>query len=377
VSPCRTDSLIPLNASSRAFAAAWILVAALSAAPPVGAESADTEGTDSNETAAVGDRQAEAAVDRDSKESGSRYGAAPPPAGVRFAEALEDERLRIGYSWERLRGQGMMAGDNRVSTEYVRATPPLGLGYTQNPRSLEVTVHTVQVAYAPHPRVTLIAEVPFLQKELETVDAAGLRSEKQTEGVGDVGFAILVPFIRKGTQSTQVHIGFDAPTGAYRRGGDDMRLPYDSQIGNGTWDFEWGWTYRGSHKRWSWGGQAIGRHPMSRNGVNYREGSRFWGTLWTGVRVFSGVSTSLRMEWRKQNNIEGFDRTLRPGFDPSENHKARGGERITVSPGLSLDIPQLNGQRISIEAGIPVYQRLDGPQLKQNWTLKTAWQWVF
>jgi len=297
----------------------------------------------------------------------------PPPIGVRFGESLEEDTLRVAYSWERIQAQGMVADRRDVTPDYARNV----LGYTQTPRSLEVTVHTFEIAYAPHPRVTLILDVPFLQKELETVDAFGMRSQEQTEGIGDVAFTVLVPFIRKGLESSQVHIGFDAPTGAYRRGGDDMRLPYDNQIGNGTWDFEWGWTYRGAYERVSWGGQAIGRHPILRNGVKYRTGSRFAGTVWGAVRIVAGLSASFRTEWEKQNNIEGYDRTLRPDFDPSENPKIRGGERVTLSPGLSLDVPQLNGQRIAIEAGIPVYQRLDGPQLERDWTIKTAWQWVY
>jgi hypothetical protein len=48
-----------------------------------------------------------------------------------------------------------------------------------------------------------------------------------------------------------------------------------------------------------------------------------------------------------------------------------------VIPGLSFDVPRFKGQRIALEVGIPIYQELDGPQLKQNWSLKTGWQWVF
>ena len=301
------------------------------------------------------------------------HGYPPAPVGVRFAEALEGKRLSVAYSWERIQGQGLRAGRNKITPDHARDV----LGFTTTPRSLQVTIHTVQVAYAPHPRVTLVAEVPILRKELETVDAAGTRSHAHTDGVGDIGFYAVVPFIRKGSESSQIHLGFDAPTGAYRRGGDDMRLPYDNQIGNGSWDFEWGLTYQGGYQRVSWGGQALGRHPIGRNGVKYREGSRFVGTVWGAVRMVAGLSLSFRTEWAKQNNINGFDRTLRPDFDPSENAKLRGGERITLSPGLSLDVPRLNNQRFAVEFGIPVYQRLDGPQVERDWSFKGAWRWVY
>ena len=305
----------------------------------------------------------------------------PPPIGVRFGETLEGDSVRIGYSWKRMHSQGL-----RVSADHVTPGDVYDLGYSQTPRSLEVTVHTFQIAYAPHPRVTLVAEVPFIQKELERVDPVALiggrsRRQIQTEGVGDIAFSVVIPFIRKGIESSQVHIGFDVPTGSIRRkesiGTGSRILPYSAQTGNGTVDLEWGWTYKGETENFSWGGQAIGRHPVGRNDRDYREGSRFTGSLWAVAQLFAGVSASIRTEWEKQNNSEGFDRDLRPTFDPSESSQLRGGTRLSVAPGLTFDVPRLPGQRIAVEVGIPVYQDLDGPQLERDWTIKTGWQWVY
>jgi hypothetical protein len=297
----------------------------------------------------------------------------PPPPGVRFGEALSGDRLRIGYSFERIQSQGLMVGTREISAEYAREVR----GFSQTPRWLHVTVHTLQIAYAPHPRVTLLTEIPFLQKELQRVDAESRRRQDQTDGVGDVTFAVIVPFIQKGAESTQVHFAVTAPTGSIRRSEDSVRLPYDSQIGSVSWTLEWGWTYKGELDRVSWGGQIVGRHPVNRNGLKYRNGSRFTGSIWGGVRLFAGLSTSLRAEWEKQNNINGFDRSFMPDEDPSQNAKLRGGNRITLAPGLSLDLPKLKGQRIAVEVALPVFQKLDGPQLERDWSVKTAWQWVF
>ena len=330
----------------------------------------DTNGDESSGLSQAKDRSAADLVDRPPL----------PPVGVRLAEVLEAGELRLGYSWERRRSQGFLAGTKDVTPDFVRGT----LGYTSTPRSLEVTVHTFEIAYAPHPRVTLVAELPFVQAELERVDfsnsgpCSGVRCQYQSEGLGDVRFSMIVPFIRKGAESSQIHIGIDAPTGAFRRqGGTAIRLPYAAQPGNGTWDLEWGWTYKGELKRFSWGGQAVGRHPVARNGLEYREGSRFTGRLWGVVRVFSGLDVSLRAEWEKQNEIEGFDRSLRPTVDPLENPELYDRTSITLSPGMSIEIPALGGQRIGVEIGIPVYQDVDGPQLERDWTIKTAWRWVY
>jgi hypothetical protein len=171
-------------------------------------------------------------------------------------------------------------------------------------------------------------------------------------------------------------VGFDVPTGSIRRGGDETRLPFDSQIGNGTVDFEWGWTYRGEIDWLSWGGQALGRHPIGRNGLEYREGSRFEVSLWSGVRIWKGLSASLRVGWEKQNNISKHQAS-QSIIDPSFNAKARGGTYFTLWPGMTLALPQLGNQRLSVEAGVPVYQYLSGPQLKRKWSVKAGWQWGF
>lgn len=305
----------------------------------------------------------------------SSRSAPPPPIGVRFGEPLEGQRFRVAYYFDRIQRQGLLVGDDSISPSQVTTSGPYDLA----PDSLEVTIHTVQLAYAPHPRATIVVEVPFVMKSLVTLDDAGGRSHEQTRGVGDVVIALVVPFIKKGHESSHVHIGFDIPTGSIRRGGDDNRLPFDSQIGNGTFDLEWGWTYRGEMRWLSWGGQAIGRHPIATNGLDYREGSRFEVSVWGAARLLEGLSASLRFGWQKQNNthVAKGDFLGGPIVDLSDDPKRRGGYRLVLGPGLSFELPYLEGQRIAIEVGVPVYQNLDGPQLEQDWSIKAGWQWGF
>ncbi len=300
----------------------------------------------------------------------------PPPIGVRFAESLERDRLRLAYSFQRIWYRELLSGSrDRTPSQARSAHNP---AYLQTPKTLDVVVHTFELAYAPHPRLTLIVEVPFFEKKLRRVNAMGLVSRSHSDGIGDIGFSIIIPFIRKGRESSQIHVGVDAPTGSIRRGGDQGRLPYDSQIGNGTWDLEWGWTYRGELESFSWGAQLIGNHPVGRNGLQYREGSRFEASMWSGLRIVGGLSASFRFSLEKLNNIRGSDRSLVLVDDgPSSNDKARGGFHVSVYPGISLEIPALNHQRLAVEFGLPIYQNLDGPQLARDWSLRAGWQWVF
>ncbi len=350
------------------------------AAPAQSPDSAETEAVDA-EAAPAPDPAAgapSAAEPPAATDPAVPAAAPPPPIGTRYAEPLEGQRLRIAYQFQRTKLQGLLRADRDTGPGFVRANS-VDPAYSETPRALDLTVHRIEVAYAPHPRTTLVLQVPFAVRDLETIEGAtGDRRRDQTDGVGDVQLALVVPFIRKGRESSHVHVAFDAPSGSYRKRDDDgRRLPYDLQLGNGTVDFEWGWTYRGAWDRLAWGGQAVGRHPLAENGLDYREGSRFEASLWGGVELIEGVSASLRVQWQKQNNLRKRDRGLDPIVSPAENGKARGGTRFLMGPGLAFEIPGAPGQRLAVEAAIPVHQDLDGPQLEQDWTLTTGWQWTF
>ena len=286
----------------------------------------------------------------------------PTPIGLRYSEPLDGTMFRFEYDYERTERKGILLGKRT---------------YTSTPHSLDVTIHTLQLTYAPHPRVNLVVDIPIEKRELSTNESSGMLSHAETTGLGDVEFVVVLPFIRKGRESSHVHLGVKTPTGSYRRGGDETRLPYDLQPGNGTWDLEWGWTYRGELDWLAWGGQIWGIHPQGRNGLHYRDGSHFQVTGWSAIRLFAGLSASVRMEWEKINNIRGHDRSLDQQSDPSNNSKMRGGESLQISPGLSFDIPELPHQRIAVEATLPLWENLDGAQLKRDWGLQVGWRWGF
>jgi len=299
----------------------------------------------------------------------------PAPIGLRHGEALDGKQLRLAYSFERLWHQDILVGSKDRTSNQARN----GFWkYDKVPRRLDITIHSFDLAYAPHPRVTLVVEVPLVQRKLRRIDRLDVRSQDETTGVGDVAFSVVVPFIKKGGESSQVHAGFTAPTGSIRRSANNSRLPYDSQIGIGSWALEWGLTYRGEWKRLAWGGQFNGLHPVRRNSLNYRAGSRFDASIWSGFRIFRGVSTSVRLSTIKQNNFRGRDRSLDIEAEgPSANHKKRGGFRLDFSPGLTIDLPELGNQRLSVEFSLPIYQDLDGPQVAREYSMKAGWQWDF
>ncbi len=66
---------------------------------------------------------------------------------------------------------------------------------------------------------------------------------------------------------------------------------------------------------------------------------------------------------------------MAPPMD-TNNH---GGTRVEAGIGLSVVVPDgpLQGHRLAIEALTPIYQDLNGPQLKRGWTMTVGWQKAF
>ena len=88
--------------------------------------------------------------------------------------------------------------------------------------------------------------------------------------------------------------------------------------------------------------------------------------MWSGLRIVSGLSASLRFSLEKRNNISGRDRSLDIVADgPSSNDKKRGGFHVDVHPGISLEIPGLDRQRLAVEFGLPI-RLTDGMPLRSN-----------
>lgn len=55
------------------------------------------------------------------------------------------------------------------------------------------------------------------------------------------------------------------------------------------------------------------------------------------------------------------------------------GERVDLLLGLNFYVPSgpLRGTRIIVEGGLPIYERLDGPQLGLDWRLNVGVTYAF
>ncbi len=102
-------------------------------------------------------------------------------------------------------------------------------------------------------------------------------------------------------------------------------------------------------------------------------------TAWLAWAPRDWVSPTLGLDAEIWGDIEGADPALNPMMVPTADPAMRGGRRIDLKPGLTLYAPRgrLEGHRLGVEAILPVFQSLHGPQLKTAWALRVGWSWTY
>jgi hypothetical protein len=254
-------------------------------------------------------------------------------------------------------------------------------------------MHMVHVMMAPHDRLTLMLMMPFIEKEMThqidpgiAMPFAGEKFRTRSRGPGDLKLTALVSLFERPHHRLIFEGGMSFPTGSVNEeddvpmsGGMDVRLPYPMQLGSGTFDLVPGMTYIGQVEDWTWGLHSRGTIRLGDNDNDYRLGNVWLVTGWGARALTDFMSASLRLEGQGWMNIHGSDGALNPMMVPTADPDLRAGERLDMLFGVNVFASEgtFEGNRISVEGGLPVYQRLDGPQLETTWMMRVSWEWTF
>jgi hypothetical protein len=151
----------------------------------------------------------------------------------------------------------------------------------------------------------------------------------------------------------------------------EMRSAYGMQLGTGTYDLLPSLTYLGSAGRLGWGAQMKARIALeNENDEDYRWGELYEATAWLSYKLADGLSGTASLAASTQDEIHGADSQIGGAFQGTYP-EYYGVERIEAFRGLNGHIALGHGTmaRVGIEAGVPLYQNLNGPQLERDWSL--------
>ncbi len=330
------------------------------------------------------------------------------PIGVIADHAHQKGEIMLSARYMHMDMQGNQIGtDSAVPEQIVTTVPNRFFGAPMQPPTLRIVptkmrtdMIMVGAMYAPSDAVTLMVMGSYAEKEMDHITfQGGMGTNRLGEfttnpkGIGDVKVAALFPLLghpdAKADRRDELtlKVGISAPTGSITKtaqiltpmgGTPTVRTPYMMQIGSGSWDFEPALTYKIRRGKIGLGVQGSAKIRLERNDQGYRFGDVYEATAWTSYRPAQWISLSGRAKFRTMGRVSGIDAAIM-GPVQTANPDFQGGERIDLMAGANFVATHgaLAGHRIGIELGKPVYQNLNGPQMKGNWMLTLGWQKAF
>jgi hypothetical protein len=246
-------------------------------------------------------------------------------------------------------------------------------------------MHMLGGMYAPSDRLTLAVMLPFTSISMDHIrNMDGLAFTTESSGIGDVKLAALYGLYARPGRDLIFNFAISAPTGSIDETDDtpmmtDAHLPYPMQLGSGTWDIIPGLTWVQLYDSWSWGAQGLYTLRTGTNDNGYTLGNKLNLSAWVAKKVAESTSLSFRLNGLDWGNIDGTDNNLMllPGMVPTADPNLRGGTRIDALVGINFVTPGLKSLRLAAEAGAPVYQNLDGPQLETDLVFTLGAQFTF
>lgn len=324
------------------------------------------------------------------------------PIGVMAEHTHKQGEWMLSYRFQHMEMEGSLINDNEVAPEEIVSTVPNRFfGSPMQPPTLRVVptrmtmnMHMFGGMYAPADWLTLMVMGMYVEKDMDHLTFMGPVGTTRrgsfatkTSGFGDTRVTGMFEVFHKGALKVQLNAGLSLPTGSITKEGTILtpmgttplvRLPYTMQLGSGTYDFLPGIVFTANHDQWNWGAQYAGTFRLGRNDENYSLGDKHIVTSWVSYRWLDCLSTSVRAQGEKLKRIDGIDSNI-IGPVQTANPDFQGGDTVTILFGFNLvgQSGALRGHRLAFEAGFPVHQDLNGPQLETDLVLTGGWQYAF
>ncbi len=282
------------------------------------------------------------------------------------------------YSYGVMHMQGNRHNSNDISTSAVLNN------FIVAPTEMTMQMHMLGLMYGISDQFTLMGMLPYKLLSMKHVNRMGTRFTTKSEGVGDISLTGIYTLYEHESSKLILNAGISLPTGSIDKRDNtpmaaNQKLPYPMQLGSGTYDMLPGITYINQQDTWSWGSQLNAVIRLGDNSNHYTLGNQYTLTTWAARQLTDYVSASVRFDGKIWGDISGEDAELNPAITPTARTDIRGGERIDLLVGFNIFAPQkaFTSNKLAIEAGIPIYQRLDGPQLATDYRLTIGWQVTF
>ena len=294
------------------------------------------------------------------------------PVGVMGAHLHPKGKWMASYRYNRVGQTSLRDGTSRIETHEALET------YSEVPTKMQLDMHMVEGMVGVSDKLTLMAMAQYMEMDMvHQAHHSDHRHAMTKKGLGDTQLTALYGL----WDGVHLHAGLSLPTGSIDQGyvnhhNKELNLPYNMQFGSGTFDPILGATYRQRAGQWSWGAQALGTFRVYDNANDYHFGNRYQANLWAGKTLTDAVEATLRLEGIHQGDVRGMDIRIPATSMAGATPALTGSDQINAYLGVAYSPPlkALEGQKLALEFGAPVYQRFDGPQLETDYRLTAGWR---
>ncbi|GAB6068287.1 hypothetical protein JCM13664_16060 [Methylothermus subterraneus] len=320
------------------------------------------------------------------------------PAGLMYAHMMPKATpFMAGYRLMYQSQNGsLMHGTRRARASQVVAGGCGPLPCRFAPRKMEMTMHMLELMYAPSDWLNLMLMPQFMAMEMDIgerlsgsppPDPAVFEhgGKHTTGGVGDTLLAALIRLWQVPGHHLHLGLGLSVPTGDVhlkmrRMHQQEMGLyHFDMQLGSGSFDFIPSLTYTGERGRFWWGAQVLGTVRLEENDAGWRRGHLAQANAWGGVSLSEWLGVSVRgvytFQGKMEGDVDGFSLRLGP-MDFPQN---AGGKFFDLGLGVSASVPSgtFAGHSLRFEWLQPVLDDFYGYQLEREGALTFTWSYAF
>jgi len=315
----------------------------------------------------------------------------------------ETHEFRFKVQPMQMHMSGLQSGSNGVNVSSVLGMPAAGL-YMAAPTSMDMTMLNLAAGYSftddffagvmgmyTDNRMDMQFNAPM--QAMTGQSGFTMKSKGITDTMLMTKYRLYAddPLIPK--QQASLFAGLSMPTGSIDERNSThplaMRktelLPYGMQLGSGTWDPIAGVVYQGSTSPWWWGFDARYTLRTGTNKRGYRLGNRTQldAYLMYQPHVQWLLYGELNGDWQQRMHGEADEALsgasghavqgtaaspyMTPLWDPANTGK----QQVFTTLGLQWQPVPL--QILDVGVQLPVYQRMNGLQLKDKWRLMLTW----
>jgi len=251
---------------------------------------------------------------------------------------------------------------------------------------MPMNMHMLGAMYAPSDKITLTGMVNVMSMEMDHITRMGGEFTTSVSGFSDIQLSALLHLFNRNKQTAHAQIGVSLPTGSVTEqditpasAPNRVELPYPMQLGSGTFDTNLAFTYLGQKERISWGSQIRGIFRLGTNERDFAYGNRYSLNNWFAVKTADWLSFSIRLEGLAVSEIRGADPNLNPLMVITADTNNSGGNFIHGGIGLNVYVPtgRLKNLRFGAELASPLYQKVNGIQLRTRETFTLGTQYSF